>query len=305
MTIGAVLPLSVRGSYDVDDLGRTEILFKTLSAFSEPGMFSKFLVVTPDDEVEIVRQRMQPWAHLNPVVMSEDELVPELKKYPKMRGWRKQQIVKIAAYKEFSDAFYLTFDADVICLKPITLDKLIIDGKALLQYEPRSFHPKWWKSSARLLKMSPNVGDTEKGMHVTPAILSTDLMQQLTEEIASLWKGNWVDTICSLHNPRHPKNWRISRFLQLKWTEYSLYYLSSMKHKNLSQYHVTAGSQAHPQLLLVHDSHPFENWDTARSFSSQCPGLFCVVGSKSRFEPSEVWQKIEKYIPNQVKVHKG
>ncbi|GAA0854833.1 DUF6492 family protein [Aliiglaciecola litoralis] len=298
MTIGAILPLSVRGSYDVDDLGRTEILFKTLDAFCQPGLFSKFLIVTPPSEVEIVTQKVRKWAQFNPVVMSEEELVPELKKHRHMRGWRKQQIVKIAAHREFEDDFYITFDADVICLKPLTIDKLIDNGKALLQYEPRSFHPKWWKSSARLLNMSANVGDATKGMHVTPAILSTALAKQLTEELAQVWKKNWVNAVCSLHNPKRPSNWRISRFLMLKWTEYSLYYLCAMKNNNLDDYHVTAGSQTHPQLMLIHDSHPYESWDTAKSFSDQCPGLFCVVGSKSRIEPEEVWQRISPFVPS-------
>ncbi|MDO6711142.1 DUF6492 family protein [Aliiglaciecola sp. 2_MG-2023] len=297
MTIGAILPLSVRGSYDVDDLGRTEILFKTLDAFCEPGLFSKFLIVTPPDEVQIVTEKVRRWAQFNPVVMSEEDLVPELGKHQHMRGWRKQQIVKIAAHTQFTDEFYITFDADVICLKPLSIEKLIVQGKALLQYEPRSFHPKWWKSSARLLKMSPEVGDTSKGMHVTPAILSTKLAKQLTEELTTLWKKDWVKALCSLHNPKHPGNWRISRFLMLKWTEYSLYYLCSMKNKNLDKFHITAGSQTHPQLLLIHDSHPYEDWDTAKSFSSDCPGLFCVVGSKSRLEPEEVWQRISPFVP--------
>lgn len=297
MTIGALLPLSIRGSYDVDDLGRTEILFKTLAAFSQPGMFSKFLVVTPPDEVEEVARRLEPWSQFNPVVMSEEELVPELANYQQMRGWRKQQIVKLAAQKEFDDEFYITFDADVICLKTLTLDKLIVNGKALIQYELRSQHAKWWKASARLLKMSSNIGNTEIGMHVTPAILSTKLAKQVADEITLLWRKNWVDAICSLHNPKHPNNWRISRFLQLKWTEYSMYYLCALKKDNLTEFHTDAGTEDNPQLLLIHDSHPYENWDTAYSFSSECPGMFCVVGSKSRLEPNEVWQRISQYIP--------
>lgn len=299
MTIGAVLPLSVRGSYDVDDLGRTEILFKTLDAFCEPGMFSKFLIVTPPDEVQIVSEKVQKWSQFNPVVMSEEDLVPELAKHSQMRGWRKQQIVKIAAHQQFTDDFYITFDADVICLKPLSIDKLIDQGKALLQYEPRAFHPKWWKSSARLLRMSADVGDTSKGMHVTPAILSTTLAKQLCEELTRVWNKDWVKAVCSLHNPKDPRNWRISRFLMLKWTEYSLYYLCAMKKQNLDQFHITAGTQTHPQLLLIHDSHPYEQWDTAKSFSQECPGMFCVVGSKSRLEPEEVWQRISPFVPAQ------
>ena len=112
-------------------------------------------------------------------------LVPELAKYPKMRGWRKQQIVKLAIAAKMQAKFYLTFDADAICLKPISAEKLIVDGKALLQYEQRAQHPKWWKASARILKMNANVGDPQLGMTVTPAILATDIVKGLMQQRVS------------------------------------------------------------------------------------------------------------------------
>ncbi len=69
-----------------------------------------------------------------------------LKSIQKCGGWRKQQLLKIAIANLVENEFYLTLDADVICLKPLDESKLIINGKALLQYEQRAQHPKWWKS---------------------------------------------------------------------------------------------------------------------------------------------------------------
>jgi hypothetical protein len=69
-----------------------------------------------------------------------------------------------------------------------------------------------------------------------------------------------------------------------------------MKLGLLDRYHVTAGTAAVPQRMLVHESHPFETWDVGRSFSAQCPGLFCVVGSKSGLAPVEIWRKVGPYI---------
>lgn len=297
MAIGAVLPLKASGSYGVDDLNRTSILFKSLEKFAEPGLFSEFYVVVPANEVELVTKAFARWQHLPIIVIAEDELLPELKKYPKMRGWRKQQLVKIAIANRMTSSFYLTFDADVICLKPVSEQQLIIDGKALLQYEPRSQHPKWWKSSARVLGMSPEVGEPDVGMTVTPALMSTELCKALMTQLSpSRGNHNWVDEICSLHEPSNPRNWWIGRFLKLKWTEYSLYYLCAHKLGLFDKYHVIAGTPDIPQRLLVHESHPYESWDTAYSFSSRCPGLFCVVGSKTFLSPQEVWKKVGPFI---------
>jgi len=297
MAISAVLPLKASGSYDVNDLKRAHILFTSLQTFVEPGLISELFVIVPAAEVELVTKEYAVWQSLNIKVMAEDDLLPEFKKYPKMRGWRKQQLLKIAIANLVENEFYLTLDADVICLKPLDESKLIIDGKALLQYEQRAQHPKWWKSSARILKMNPDVGPKELGMTVTPALMSRTLSKKLMLELSPNKAGeNWVDALCSLHDPANPRNWWIGRFLKLKWTEYSLYYLCAMKLGLLEQFHVIAGTAQTPALLLIHDSHPYESWNIAGSFDLANPGLFCVVGSKSRIPPKEVWAKVAAFI---------
>ncbi|AWB66808.1 hypothetical protein C2869_10370 [Saccharobesus litoralis] len=295
--IGAVLPLCITGSYDVDDLGRTEILFKSLAAFMQPGLIDPFLIVTPPHEVDIVREKCGKWTELfNIQVLSEEDLVPEMKNHPHVRGWRKQQLVKLAAARVIKRDFFITFDADVICLRPLAYDDLIVNNKAILQYEARALHPKWWKSSSRILNMNPNVGDAQIGMSVTPALMSTELCQLAMAEIGGK-KRNWADYLCSLHKPSNPKNWWIGRYLKNKWTEYSLYYLAAMKNNALDNHHIRCGTTELPQELLIHDSHPYAEWDVAKSFAPERNGLFCVVGSKTRLEPADVWQKIAKYIP--------
>lgn len=295
--LGAVMPLCVRGSYDVDDLNRAEILFRTLQAFAEPGLIDPFLVVTPPDEVNIVAERYARWKSLNIEVLSEEELVPELANYRELRGWRRQQIVKLAAARRIERDFFITFDADVLCLKPLSYDDLIIDGRALLQYEERAHHPQWWKSSARILGMSPATRDPDMGMHVTPAVLSTALCHNLAAELSGSTHGTWVDVLGWLHRPRHPSNWTIERFRRRRWTEYSLYYMCALKRGELDRYHVRAGTDEHPQLLSVGCKHEFETWDTAASFSPDGPSFFCLVGSKSRVEPQAVWEHIKPFLP--------
>lgn len=292
------MPLRVRGSYDVDDLKRAEILFRTLQAFAEPELINPFLVVTPPAEVGVVAERFAKWNSLNIEVLSEEELVPELVNHRELRGWRRQQIVKLAAARRVERDFFITFDADVICLKPLKFDDLIIDGRALLQYEPRSHHPLWWKSSARILGMDHRTSNPDMGMHVTPAVLSRALCENLATELSGSSRGTWVDLLGWLHKPKHPSNWTIERFRRRRWTEYSLYYMCALKRGELDRYHVIAGTDQVPQLLSVGCKHEFETWDTAESFSPEGPSLFCLVGSKSRVEPDVVWEHIKPFVPS-------
>ena len=296
MSIGAIFPLTIRGSYNDDDLSRADILLHSLSTFARPGTFSEFLVVTPPDEVVAVQDRLNKWPELPIRVISEETLVPELAVHRHVRGWRKQQIVKLAAPRELTTDFFLTLDADVIALRPFSVEDLVINGRALIQFEPRSQHPKWWRSSARLLEMSPDMGDASVGMTVTPALLSRDLCHRVAEELTPSGSASWVDRLCGLHNPKAASNWTLGRLLRSKWTEYSLYYLCALKHGLLDQYHVPAGTAENPRCLLVHDTHPFEQWVPAATFATESPGLFCVVGSKSRIAPSLVWQTVRPFI---------
>lgn len=297
MSISAVLPLKATGSYGADDLNRAHILFKSLTIFAEPNLFSEFYVVVPDNEVSLVKETFSRWNTLPIIVITESQLLPELKNYPKMRGWRKQQLIKIAASKIISSDFYITFDADIVALRKFSENDLIVSGKAILQYEPRNRHPKWWKASARLLKTSHKIGDKTRGMSVTPAILATQICQKLMTDIQSQSKiYTWAEIICNLHIPSNPKNWWIGNYLKLKWTEYSLYYLCSQKHDLFDRYHVEAGTDSLPQLLFVNDTLDYDNWDPGNSFIDTNPGLFCIIGSKTATNPKDVWKKVYPFL---------
>ena len=51
--------------------------------------------------------------------------------------------------------------------------------------------------------------------------------------------------------------------------------------------------------MLIHDSHPYEQWQVADSFAADNPGLFCVVGSKTRLPPKQVFERLSAFIQQQ------
>ena len=295
-TLDAILPLKIDGSYGVEDLRRTDILFASLCKFFAPQTLETFLVVSPKNEVPAVQDYLSFWEELPISVLAEEELLPELERYPDLRGWRKQQLVKLAASRVLSSAFCLTFDADVFSTCPTRLDDLLPGGKALMQYESRSLHPRWWKSSARLLSLKSDVGDPDRGMSITPAILSRTILESLTSALSSA-RFSWAEVLCRLHLPMHPSNWTPGRYLRSKWTEYSLYYMHAASIGALDEFHTEGGTDMVPQVLLGHEAHPFESWDPAFTFGLDNPALFCLVGSKSRLTPEQVWEAVGEYIP--------
>ena len=295
--LDAILPLKIDGSYGVEDLRRTDILMASLSTFFEPNTLTTFLVVTPGNEVAAVSDYLSCWQNLPIEVMAEEKLLPELVRFPALRGWRKQQLVKLASSRELSSEFCLTFDADVFSTRPTSPSDLLPGGRALMQYESRSLHPRWWSSSARLLSLKSSVGDPERGMSITPAILSRSILDSLTGKLSTS-RFSWAEVLCRLHRPTHPSNWTPARFLRSKWTEYSLYYLHAAAIGALDEYHVEGGTETTPQVLLGHEAHPFESWQPAYTFGPDNPALFCLVGSKSGLTPVEIWEVIDEFIPS-------
>ncbi len=296
MKIGAVLPLSIDGTYGSRDLVRADMLFASLGRYSEPNLFEKILVVTPEDEVLRVRESLSKWERLPIIVLSEIALLPELTRYPKVRGWKVQQLVKLAAANIFESEFYLTFDADVVCTRKITYDTLIPEGKAILQYEPRDGHFKWWRSSSLILQVPFSKKDTQWGMSVTPAVLASRICRSLMEQIKISGSGSWVDELCGLHNSAHPQNWSIKRYLMRRWTEYTLYYLFAEKVGLLDQYHVTVGSVGSLDQISTRAPEPPQNWDVSNTFSGPLKSAFCVVNSKGYPDPEAVLDRLKSYI---------
>jgi len=268
----------------------------SLSTFFEPNTLSTFLVVTPGNEVAAVSDYLSCWPNLPIEVMAEEKLLPELVRFPALRGWRKQQLVKLASSRVLSSAFCLTFDADVFSTRPTSRSDLLPEGRALMQYESRSLHPRWWTSSARLLSLKSSVGDPERGMSITPAILSKSILDSLTDTLSTS-RYSWAEVLCRLHRPTHPSNWTPARFMRSKWTEYSLYYLHAAAMGALEEYHIEGGTETTPQVLLGHEAHPFESWQPAFTFGPDNPALFCLVGSKSGLTPVEIWDVIDEFIP--------
>jgi len=57
-------------------------------------------------------------------------LIPETK-FLKIQGWYLQQLIKLAIAEHIKTDFYLTLDADVICVKPVYFSDLVKDGCAV------------------------------------------------------------------------------------------------------------------------------------------------------------------------------
>ena len=246
MPIGAVFPLSIEGSYGVDDLRRARLLLRSLQHFAPDGLFERFLVVVPDHQISEARSTLDRWRTFGVELVPEEEMLPSFQRFRHVRGWRKQQLIKIAAAAELDTDYFVTFDADIVATKPLDEAELLPGGRALTQYCYLDEHPNWWASSARVLALPDDFLASRKvGLHATPAILSRDVCRALMDRLAvgkppgSPHGDPWDVQLLKLHGRFvGPTPRAFARLKMRKWTEYSLYYLFAL-HQGLWDAHHT------------------------------------------------------------------
>ena len=213
--LAALLPLKLSGRHYADNLGRLDVLLSSLLHFGEPGLLDAFLVVTPADEVRVVRRHLNGWPEFDMSVVVEEEHFPAFRRYQRpwqVRPWQRQQIIKLAAPNLTTAPFVLTLDPDVLAVQKLSRDLLLPGGRALLEPEPRSTHPTWWRASADVLDVPADVSGP--GVGVTPALLSREILQSVHRRVEAVSGRPWMDTLLTTYDD---------------WTEYTLYLLEAQR----------------------------------------------------------------------------
>jgi Family of unknown function (DUF6492) len=288
-SVSAVLPLKVSGRHYGDNLTRLDLLFSSLEHFAAPGLLDELLVVARADEADLIQPYLAQWPGLPLRIIWEDEHFPAFNRFTRpwqIRPWQRQQIIKLNAAALTTASFVLTLDPDVIAVKPITRDLLLPDGRALLEPEARSVHPRWWRDSADLLDVAP--GCERPGMNVTPALLSTAILGEVQQRLEAVGGRPWMDILLTSY---------------CDWTEYTLYLLAAERAGLVARDHVWADDPATSARLQVDPG--LSIWDTAtasrasveRLFPFDDPGLFAVVQSNAGLPASEIAVVAAKHFP--------
>ena len=253
-TLDAVLPLARK------DLRRAQILLQSLDHFDAP--IGNLWVVTPDANVDRVAARLAGATGLT--VLADTEVIPEIAGFEALPdGWFVQQLVKLAVAERIDSAFYLTLDADVICVRAFEVADLVVDGRGISNRRtgPR-FEPEWYGWAARVLEMP----ESNYVHGVTPAVLSVEAVLGLQRHLGSLFdRGSW------------------RRYLleSVPWTEYVLYFTWLEATGRYDRYHFAGEHGAdtiYGNSLWLPDQ-DLASWDAEAIFGHDVPFQFAVVQS--------------------------
>jgi hypothetical protein len=288
--LSALLPLKISGRHYGDNLARLDLLFSSLVHYA-PGLVDDLLIVVPGDEADFIGRHLAHWPELPLRVIVEDEHFPAFRRFTRpwqIRPWQRQQIIKLNAPAFTSAPFVLMLDPDVLARRPVTRELLLPAGRAILEPEARGVHRRWWRASADLLDVDPNL--ERPGMNVTPAVLSTAVLSEMQERLEAVGDGPWMDILLTSY---------------CDWTEYSLYLLAAERDGLLERDHVWADDPTVPVHLHVDPAISIWGGDAAaasrasfeRLFTADDPGVFAVVQSNTHLPISEVASAAAGHFP--------
>ncbi len=286
-SFGAILPLRVRRRRGAEIIPRCRILLASLTAFAEPGLFDEIHVVVPGRDRPEVERLCKEWSSLPLAVLDEETYLPALAGHRFASGWFRQQAIKLRAAEQLKAPFFMTLDDDVILCKPLRRADLFIGGKALLEPNPRTLHPDWWKRAAQLLRLPADL--SAPGMFVTPAILARPICLRLFKDLERSHERAWAETLLR----------QAARPWMPPWSEYALYFLAGEAAGMLVDVHAIAGTDT-PQHLCcpsnVWRRSDLDHWNVAECFDRKAPGFFTLVHSKLDISTAEIGARIAPYL---------
>lgn len=294
--LDAVLPLTLR------DCERAQILLDSLEVFF-PGLHTLH-VIAPSAQMAAIRAKLR---FSRMALRSEDELLPELAFWRRLfkasvvyrrrpDGWYVQQLAKLAGPRYVGSEHYLTFDADVICTRPIRPGDLVRDGRSLCQ---RPVHPgeheDWYAWAERVLGQR-RLSRYNHG--ATPLLYATDAMRRMHEFLEQRASTAMRAVGGLLADSRRWNSWVGVLMRNLPWAEHTLYHVYLENAGPFDRYHVDVGTIG-ARVLHDHsawDHEEFRSWDPGPAFAADGP-YFCLVQSWLAIPPSEVRQRLAKACP--------
>jgi Family of unknown function (DUF6492) len=292
----AVLPLRL------SDVPRSEILFESLRR-NVIGLETLWLVM-PSSEVSRVAAGFA--SHSNVRVLSERELLPELAVFPSLHGWYRQQLIKLAIAERVETHCYLTLDADVIATRPLSLDRLIVGGRAPCYIDYADLHPKWYSGARAILGLP--LPHARISHNVTPCVLHRGAVASLLVHLNQCWRERRFDShprgtkqrgarlLASLWPGMTRSPWKVLLAASPPWSEYSLYFSFLEATGQFDRYHYEARQALYEPERSVWFEGQFEAWQPAELFAGSGPPYFVVVQSNANIPVDRIRAQLAPHL---------
>ena len=183
-----VLPLAAKTHGKAGDVDRAAFLLSTLDRRWQDSRPLRLIVVAPSADAGAIGKVLQSTPRVQVDLRTEEEFFDRDEAFQALPGWWKQQVIKLVVPAVLRLGPYLTFDADVACVRDFDGRTFVREGRLVSQWY-RQYRNGWWAATARLLAR-PYEGSA-LGLDVTPNVLHSDLAACVIWRLA--WLGIGID----------------------------------------------------------------------------------------------------------------
>jgi hypothetical protein len=268
------------------DLARFRILERSIELFWNDLHIC--WVVTPDKEHAQIKKSIHDNRYR---VIPEGLIIPETEALFSVKGWYRQQLVKLAIAPRVTTPFYVTLDADVICTRAFSSDDFIKEGRAISGRYRGPTHAEWYAWAERVLKLKRS-----GWVHcVTPSVLSREAVLRLAEYLTTLSSSRSQGSEAgeSGSSPRLYPGWRGYLLANVPWTEYTLYFTYLEATGLYEDFHFASDRHIYADCVWQRDQ--FAAWQPEKIFHTG-EHCFTLVQSYSKLRPSIVWKKVKPFL---------
>jgi hypothetical protein len=300
MWIDAVLPLTLK------DAPRADLLLESL-ALNFTGLHRLWIVCPDSQQPELAKRVAQRHYPFELRVEPELNIVPEFALKVRQSGWFRQQMIKLAIHERIESDLYLTLDADVVCARPVSADRLAGDGRGACFLIEGSAPDYWYERVEQVLRVrAPRRGIAH---NVTPALLHREAVHELRKTIESnIARGNYSRGMRGVKQWWHIKRsanqpafapWRVFLMAARPWTEYALYYTFLETSGLFDKYHYYTRECIYDvarSLWQATNNELPANWDPSPAFIGAGPPWFLVAQSNTGIDAAVMRAKLEPLL---------
>ena len=186
---------------------------------------------------------------------------------------------------------FITFDSDIVCIRPFNEQTFVHDGKLVSRWEHRRYHS-WWENAMSTTGIWTDLAP--QGLSVTPNVMHSDLCKKISEYYLLRHRDALSELYKFTVNHPYFKVYESERS-GLSWSEYSLYTIVAEWFGMLYDYHLTPdevlalGIQLHSTARSVWRGQAAERL----SHKGADPGYFAIVQKLGRRTNEEIAQRLD------------
>ena len=184
----------------------SEISLPLYDKFLDTEFLHYFYIICPRENIEEICKTTELYPSI-PFKFIEEETILD-SSFNDIRGWFKQQLIKLCISNIIETKKYLIVDSDMFLNKPLKYEDFFHDNK--LKYSHEQYHTennkyystnsKWWSSSCKILEYPvEKLFDNKFLMSVTPQVLEKNKVKKLIAYLNDKYGDNWAKTLCDMN----------------------------------------------------------------------------------------------------------